>query len=59
MIFILYFVFSAVFMLGMKTHNTDNLSFKEVIMITLLGWFFLPYGLGLMIGRIMEKLFDE
>lgn len=59
MIFILYFVFSAVFMLGMKTHDTDDLSFKEIVMITLLGWFFLPYGLGLMIGRIMEKLFDE
>lgn len=59
MIFILYFVFSAVFMLGMKTHDTDDLSFKEIVMITLLGWFFLPYSLGLMIGRIIEKLFDE
>lgn len=59
MILILYFVFSAVFMLGMKTHNTDDLSFKEVVMITLAGWFFLPYGLGLMVGRLMEKLFDE
>lgn len=59
MIFILYFVFSAVFMLGMKTHNTDDLSFKELVIITLLGWFLFPYSLGVMVGRIIEKLFDE
>ena len=59
MILILYFVFSAVFMLGMKSHDTDDLSFKEVVMITLAGWFLLPYSLGIMIGRIIEKLFDE
>ena len=59
MILILYFVFSAVFMLGMKSHNTDDLSFKEVVMITLAGWFLLPYSLGIIIGRIIEKLFNE
>ena len=59
MIFILYFVFSAVFILGVKTHDTDDLPCKEIIKIILLGWLLFPYSLGLTVGRLMEKLFDE
>lgn len=51
---IFYFVFSAIFSVGVRAYEQDKLSFDEFLMAILLGWLLLPFGLGMIVGKIFN-----
>lgn len=56
---IIYFVFSAIFALGVRAYDQDKLPLDEFIMAILLGWLLLPFGLGMVVGKIFNDNKDE
>lgn len=49
---IFYFVFSAIFMVGVRGYDQDSLPFSDCMICLLLGWFLMPFGLGILFARI-------
>lgn len=51
---IIYFVFSAIFAVGVRAYEQDRLPFDEFLMAILLGWLLLPFGLGMVVSKIFN-----
>lgn len=51
---IFYFAFSAIFAVGVRAYEQDRLPFDEFLMAILLGWLLLPFGLGMVVGKIFN-----
>lgn len=49
---IFYFIFSAIFMVGVRGYDQDNIPFGECLICILLGWLLMPFGLGMLFARI-------
>ena len=56
---IFYFVFSAIFVVGMLACDKDDIPLDELIMGILLGWLFLPFGLGMLVSNLINSKKDE
>ena len=56
---IVYFVFSAIFAVGVRAYDQDKLPLDEFIMAILLGWLLLPFGLGMVVGKIFNDKENE
>ncbi len=52
--FIFYFLFSAIFMVGVRGYDQDSVSFSECLICILLGWFLMPFGLGMLFAKIIS-----
>ena len=52
---IFYFAFSAMFTIGILTCDTDDIPLSESIIGILLGWLFLPFGLGMLVSHLIHK----
>ena len=52
---IFYFVFSAVFALGVLAHDKDDIPLDEFMVGILLGWLFLPFGLGMLVCHVINN----
>lgn len=51
---IFYFVFSAMFALGVRVYDNDEVPFMEFVLCALLGWSLLPFGLGMLVSKIIN-----
>jgi ACR3 family arsenite efflux pump ArsB len=56
---IVYFVFSAVFAVGVRAYEQDEIPLQEFVMAVLLGWLLLPFGLGMVVGKIFNDKENE
>lgn len=56
---IFYFAFSAIFIVGMLACDKDDIPLDELIMGILLGWLFLPFGLGMLVSNLINSKKDE
>ena len=56
---IFYFAFSAMFAIGVLTCDTDDIPLSEFIIGILLGWLFLPFGLGMLVSNLINSKKDE
>ena len=56
---IFYFVFSAIFTIGVIVREEDNISSDEFIVGMLLGWLLLPFGLGTLVGNFNKSKKNE
>ncbi len=56
---IVYFVFSAIFAVGVRAYDQDRIPLDEFIMAILLGWLLLPFGLGMVVGKIFNDKENE
>ena len=56
---IFYFAFSAIFVVGMLACDKDDIPLDELIMGILLGWLFLPFGLGMLVSNLINSKKDE
>lgn len=56
---IFYFAFSAIFAVGVRAYEQDNIPFGEFIMSALLGWLLLPFGLGMLVSKIINDKENE
>lgn len=56
---IFYFAFSAIFVVGMLACDKDNIPLDELIVGILLGWLFLPFGLGMLVSNLINSKKDE
>ena len=52
---VFYFVFSAIFAVGVRAYDKDNIPLDEFVMAILLGWLLLPFGLGMLVGKIFDS----
>ena len=52
---IFYFVFSAAFAIGVLAYEQDRIPPQEVIMAILLGWLLLPFGLGMLVSKLINS----
>ena len=52
---IFYFAFSAIFVVGMLACDKDDIPLDELIMGILLGWLFLPFGLGMLVSNLINS----
>ena len=55
---IFYFAFSAIFVVGMLACDKDDIPLDELIMGILLGWLFLPFGLGILVNHLIHKKYE-
>ena len=55
---IFYFAFSAIFVVGMLACDKDDIPLDELIMGILLGWLFLPFGLGMLVNHLIHKKYE-
>lgn len=51
---IFYFAFSAIFAIGVLGYDKDNIPLDEFIIGILLGWLFLPFGLGMLVSKLIN-----
>ena len=51
---IFYFVFSAIFTVGVLASDKDDIPLDEFMVGILLGWLFLPFGLGMAISKYVN-----
>ena len=51
---IFYFVFSAAFAIGVRAYEQDKIPLGEFIMAMLLGWLLLPFGLGMLVSKLIN-----
>lgn len=56
---IFYFIFSAIFALGVLACDKDDIPLDEVMMSILLGWLLLPFGLGMLVSHLINGKRDE
>ena len=56
---IFYFVFSAIFAVGVLGCDQDNIPLDEFMVGILLGWLFLPFGLGMLVSNLINSKKDE
>ena len=56
---IFYFVFSAVFAVGVLACDQDNIPLDEFMMGILLGWLLLPFGLGMLVCHLINNKKNE
>lgn len=56
---IIYFVFSAIFAVGVRAYEQDRLPFDEFLMAILLGRLLLPFGLGMLVGKCFNDKENE
>jgi ACR3 family arsenite efflux pump ArsB len=56
---IFYFVFSAAFAIGVQAYDQDRIPTQEFIMAMLLGWLLLPFGLGMLVSKLVNDKKDE
>ena len=52
---IFYFVFSAIFAVGVLACDKDNIPPDEFMMGILLGWLLLPFGLGMLVCHLINN----
>lgn len=52
---IFYFVFSAIFAIGVLGCDKDNIPLDEFMVGILLGWLFLPFGLGMLVCHVINS----
>jgi ACR3 family arsenite efflux pump ArsB len=52
---IFYFVFSAAFAIGVRAYDQDRIPLDEFIMAILLGWLLLPFGLGMLVSKLIDS----
>lgn len=55
---IFYFAFSAMFTVGVLAYDTDDIPFDELMIGILLGWLFLPFGLGMLVSHLIHKKYE-
>lgn len=51
---IFYFIFSAIFAVGILAYDKDDIPLGEFVIGILLGWLLLPFGLGMIVGKIFN-----
>ena len=51
---IFYFVFSAIFAVGVFACDEDDIPLDEFMIGILLGWLFLPFGLGMLVNHLIN-----
>jgi hypothetical protein len=51
---IFYFVFSAVFASGVLAYDKDDIPLDEFVVGMLLGWLLLPFGLGMLVSKLIN-----
>jgi hypothetical protein len=52
---IFYFAFSAIFAVGVRASDyQDNIPLDEFMMSILLGWLLLPFGLGMLVNKLIN-----
>ena len=51
---IFYFAFSAIFIIGVRAYDQDRIPLQEFIVGILLGWLFLPFGLGMLVSKLIN-----
>ena len=51
---IFYFAFSAIFSVGVLAYDKDDIPLDEFIVGILLGWLFLPFGLGMLVNKLIN-----
>jgi hypothetical protein len=56
---ILYFVFSAIFAVGVRAYDQDRIPLQEFVMVILLGWLLLPFGLGMLVSKLINDNKNE
>ena len=56
---IFYFAFSAIFVVGMLAYDKDDIPLDEFMVGILLGWLFLPFGLGMLVSHLINSKKDE
>ena len=56
---IFYFVFSAIFAVGVRVYDQDRLSLQEFVMVILIGWLLLPFGLGMLVSQLINNKKNE
>ena len=56
---IFYFAFSAIFVVGMLAYDKDDIPLDEFMVGILLGWLFLPFGLGMLVSNLINSKKDE
>lgn len=56
---IFYFAFSAIFIVGMLAYDKDDIPLDELIVGILLGWLFLPFGLGMLVSHLINSKKNE
>lgn len=56
---IFYFVFSAIFAVGVLAYDKDDIPLQEFVMGILLGWLLLPFGLGMLVSKLINNNNDE
>ena len=56
---IFYFAFSAAFAIGVRAYDQDKIPTQEFIMVILLGWLLLPFGLGMLVSKLINDKKDE
>ena len=56
---IFYFVFSAAFAIGIRAYDKDRIPFQEFVMLILLGWLLLPFGLGMLVSKLVNDNKNE
>ena len=52
---IFYFAFSAIFVVGMLACDKDDIPLDELVVGILLGWLFLPFGLGMLVSNLINS----
>ena len=56
---IFYFAFSAIFAVGVLAHDKDDIPLDEFMVGILLGWLFLPFGLGMLVSHLIKSKKNE
>jgi hypothetical protein len=57
---IFYFVFSAIFAVGVRAcEHQDSIPLDEFMMAVLLGWLLLPFGLGMLVSKLINDNKNE
>lgn len=56
---IFYFIFSAIFAVGIRAYDQDKIPFQEFKMAILLGWLLLPFGLGMLVSHLINDKKNE
>lgn len=51
---IFYFVFSAIFAVGVQAYDQDSIPLGEFIISIIFGWIMLPFGLGMAISKYLN-----
>ena len=57
--FIFYFVFSAIFAVGVLAGDKDDIPLDEFMMGILIGWLLLPFGLGMLVYHLINSKKNE